>query len=388
MPSPPLVIDASPAYPFGIDPTIFLQNYWQKRPLLIRGGIADFSSPVTAEDLAGIACAPGAFARIVQHDTQQARWSVRHGPFDDATFAQLPERNWTLLVQDVDKWDPRVAALLTRFACLPRWRIDDIMISYATHGGSVGAHVDQYDVFLLQGAGSRRWQIDARILDGHPPPPMDNLPDTELRLLSVFEPSHDWVIHPGDLLYLPPLIPHYGVALDPCQTLSVGMRAPSMIELADDYLASILARTDDANRYQDPDLQPCSDPYLIDDRVFTRLITLLSSFNVHDLDQFRCWFGRFITTYRLAQIEDIHPIHDCGSLADALPLERQLWTKIAWCHLQHHAALFCNGHCWQMPAADARLLAAACRLDRAVMAQLSDLGQRAVTALWHEGLYR
>jgi 50S ribosomal protein L16 3-hydroxylase len=165
---------------------------------------------------------------------------VRHGPFEEELFPQLGDHDWTLLVQDVDKWDADVAALLPAFDFLPRWRIDDIMVSFAATGGSVGAHVDQYDVFLLQAQGHRRWQIDAS-----PNPSVEFRHDVELKLLHAFHPTHEWVLGPGDMLYLPPGVPHHGVAEDPCLTFSVGMRAPSTAELLGDFVDTLAADADD-----------------------------------------------------------------------------------------------------------------------------------------------
>ncbi|RBC84960.1 cupin domain-containing protein, partial [Xanthomonas oryzae pv. oryzae] len=160
----PLAIEvqARPGQPLGMPVERFLRNYWHKHPLLIRNAFADFASPLQPEDLAGLACEDGVLARLISHDRATDSWDVRSGPFQETDFPGLPDHDWTLLVQDVDKWDADVRALLEQFRFLPRWRIDDIMISFAATGGSVGAHVDHYDVFLLQGQGHRRWQIDAR----------------------------------------------------------------------------------------------------------------------------------------------------------------------------------------------------------------------------------
>lgn len=196
MKSPPIEIRAGKNQPLGMPPARFLREYWQKRPLLIRGAFSGFQPPLSPDDLAGLACMEGALARIILRGDGKAKslgsgfraarghgmttkrnsslprkrepsdfsstWQVRSGPFDESAFAQLPESNWTLLVQDVDKWDADTAALLDHFRFIPSWRVDDVMISYATDGGGVGAHVDQYDVFLLQGLGQRRWSINTR----------------------------------------------------------------------------------------------------------------------------------------------------------------------------------------------------------------------------------
>ncbi|HJT98110.1 MAG TPA: cupin domain-containing protein, partial [Rhodanobacteraceae bacterium] len=214
----------------GMAPAKFLRDYWQKRPLLIRGAFAQFADPLTPNDLAGLACEELALSRLIVHERKRDRWTVRSGPLAEGDFAKLPKRDWTVLVQDVDKWDADVAALLDAFAFLPSWRIDDVMVSYAVDGGSVGAHVDQYDVFLLQGLGRRRWRISV-----DPAASRDFRDDAEIKLLRSFAPTHEWTLDPGDMLYLPPGVPHHGVAIGECLTYSVGMRAPSQAELVVDF---------------------------------------------------------------------------------------------------------------------------------------------------------
>ena len=143
----------------GLTVRQFLRDYWQKRPLLVRNAFPGYVSPVTPEDLAGLACEENALSRIARYDRANDAWTVRNGPFAEEEFPGMPHQDWTLLVQDVDKWDPEIRALLGAFDFLPRWRMDDIMISFAAPGGSVGAHIDRYDVFLLQVHGRRRWRI-------------------------------------------------------------------------------------------------------------------------------------------------------------------------------------------------------------------------------------
>ena len=156
---PAMEVRASHGMPLGMPPSRFLALYWQKHPLLIRGALAGWRAPITAEDLAGLACEENVLARIVCRDRKQANWVLLPGPYKEASFAALPAQDWTLLVQDVDKWDADVAGLLDFVRFLPTWRIDDVMVSYATDGGGVGPHVDQYDVFLVQGKGRREWSI-------------------------------------------------------------------------------------------------------------------------------------------------------------------------------------------------------------------------------------
>ena len=147
------------AWPAGMGPAVFLECHWQKTPLLIRDALPGFVSPVSPEELAGLACEEDVESRIVRGD-QQAGWTLLDGPFAEDDFLSLPGRGWTLLVQDVEKHLPQTEALMSLVSVLPTWRCDDLMISYAAPGGSVGPHLDAYDVFLLQGQGSRTWSID------------------------------------------------------------------------------------------------------------------------------------------------------------------------------------------------------------------------------------
>ena len=252
--TPPIEVRGSARQPLGMPPAQFLRDYWQKHPLLIRNAFPDFVPPIQPEDLAGLACEEGALSRLIRHDEARGRWQVKSGPLSEADFAKTGDANWTLLVQDVDKWDADVAALLEPFAFLPSWRLDDIMISYAEPGGGVGAHVDQYDVFLLQGLGQRHWAIST-----NPEAPRDFRPDVELKQLAHFEPTHEWLLEQGDMLYLPPGVPHDGVAFGgPCMTFSIGMRAPSQAELTGDLADYLAERLHEDQRYADPDLASSS----------------------------------------------------------------------------------------------------------------------------------
>ena len=389
--SPPIEIDASALPPLGMPPEDFLRDYWQKRPLLVRNAFPGFESPITPEDLAGLACEDGVLARIVAHERDRDKWLLRHGPFPESMFPQMPDHDWTLLVQDVDKWDADVAALLPRFDFLPRWRIDDIMVSFAAPGGSVGAHVDQYDVFLLQAHGHRRWQIDDR-----PDPPVHYRLDTELRLLQRFDPTHDWVLGPGDMLYLPPGVPHHGVAEDACLTFSVGMRAPSAAELMGDWVDAMIAGADDALRYRDPDLEVPVDAHEIDAAAMNRVVEALNMLRMNDPDRLGDWFGRFITLYRVGA--EAAPGNETRSrieiewdLQQGGTLQRHPWTRMAWRQAaggDAGARLYVAGTDHALPAADASRIAAAATIDGALYAGLSDAGRDLLIDLLGQGHYR
>ena len=384
----PIEVHATDAHPLGMPAADFLRDYWQKRPLLVRGAFPGFESPLSPEDLAGLACEDGVLARIVMHDPQADTWTLRHGPFPEAMFPGMPHQDWTLLVQDVDKWDADVRALLDRFDFLPRWRIDDVMISFAAPGGSVGAHVDQYDVFLLQGQGRRRWQVDAR-----PDPPVQYRLDVELKLLQRFTPDHAWVLAPGDMLYLPPGVPHHGVAEDACLTYSIGMRAPAAAELLGDFVDTLASEADDTLRYRDPDLAPARDANEIDGDAMARAVEALNLLRMNDPERLGDWFGRFITLYRSAHqpaADDTPPsrIEVEWDLQQGARLLRFPWTRMAWRRAGKAARLYAGGEAFALPQRDARRLAAADVLDGASYAALSDAGRDAVHVLLAAGHYQ
>ena len=390
-PALPYEIDAAGKGTLGMAPEDFLRDYWQKRPLLIRNAFPDFVSPVTPEDLAGLACEESALSRIASYDRSSDGWSIRTGPFAEEEFPGMPHHDWTLLVQDVDKWDPDVRALLDDFDFLPRWRMDDIMISFAAPGGSVGAHIDQYDVFLLQGLGHRRWLIDTA-----PNPDETYLDDVPLRLLKHFNPNHDWVLKPGDMLYLPPGVPHHGIAEDACLTISVGLRAPSSAELLGDFVDSLICDADEAVRYSDPDIAPPKDSHEIDAAAMARAIEALNKLRMNDPERLGDWFGRFISLYRSAGVAlDPDPprsrIEIEFDLQQGAVLQRHPWTRAAWRRSTERKTigkLYVAGQIHALPLADARTLAAAETLDGDTYAGLSAQGQSLVLDLLAEGQYQ
>ena len=343
----PIEVQAQSHWPLGMSPAHFLRDYWQKKPLLVRQAFPGFQPPITPDELAGLACEECALSRLIHHDAARQQWHVKNGPFDESDFANTGNANWTLLVQDVDKWDADVATLLQSFSFLPSWRVDDIMVSYADVGGGVGAHVDQYDVFLLQGLGQRHWAIST-----DPEAPRTLRPDSELKQLFTFQPTHEWVLDPGDLLYLPPDLPHDGVATcGPCMTFSIGMRAPSQAELTGDLADYLAARLNENQRYTDPDLTPTRHAGEIDQAVLTRLRTTLPYAAALDDIQLGDWFGCFITAYRNAQtpLSCQHPMSASmlkHQLHAGWHLIRHPWSRLAWHQNKHGVTLYTNGQSW------------------------------------------
>ena len=330
----------------GMSAAVFLRDYWQQKPLLVRNAFANFSSPLTPDDLAGLACEDFALSRLVIHDPAKDRWSLRNGPFAEAEFADLPESHWSLLVQDVDKWDADVAALLPHFDFLPSWRIDDVMVSYAEDGGSVGAHVDQYDVFLIQGLGRRRWQISTDINA-----PKAFRDDVELKQLREFMPTHEWLLEPGDMLYLPPGIAHHGVAEGACLTFSVGMRAPAVAEMITDFAGFLAERMGEELRYSDAGIAPVRSAGAIDDLAIEKIGKTLRDSLAVDASLLRCWFGSFITRYGAAH-EAVPRSKPLGGpefarrLEAGASLQFNPWTRVAWSKAARGAILFVAGEAY------------------------------------------
>ena len=234
----------------GLTAAQFLKSHWQKQPLLVRGAIPGFRDPLTTGEILRLAGRAEVESRLVWRSRE--RWRLEHGPLPAARIARMAAKNWTVLVQGVNLQSDAADALLRRFAFLPAARLDDLMVSYAVPGGGVGPHVDSYDVFLLQGTGRRRWRIsrqsDRRLVAEAP-----------LAVLAKFQPEEEWILHPGDMLYLPPNVAHEGVALDACSTWSIGFRAPAARELGTallDRLDQMLHETSPSEPYRDPGLRP------------------------------------------------------------------------------------------------------------------------------------
>ncbi|WP_223669128.1 cupin domain-containing protein [Kangiella shandongensis] len=217
----------------SVSPEEFLSEYWQKKPLLIRGGFDDDPALISPEELAGYSLDDDIESRLIQHDDNQQQWQLSHGPLDEKVFRELGEANWTLLVQSLDYFHPPLQELTKTCSFLPRWRLDDIMVSFATDNGGVGPHLDKYDVFLVQGEGQRRWRI------GYQGQNVSSInPHPHIAQVEPFEATIDVIVNPGDILYIPPATPHWGISIGNSITYSIGFRAPSIGSILDALLSS------------------------------------------------------------------------------------------------------------------------------------------------------
>ncbi|WP_417658344.1 cupin domain-containing protein [Pseudidiomarina sp.] len=262
----------------NIDHANFLRESWQQHPRLIRGAFKNFDDLIEPEILAGLALEEGVDSRVIENHA--GTWNVTHGPFE--SYDEFGEAGWTLLVQSVNEWVPEVQQLIAPFRFLPDWRIDDVMISFATEHGGVGPHLDQYDVFIIQGSGRRHWQVGARVSAANeicPHPDLKQLADT-------FEPIIDAILEPGDMLYIPAGCPHNGVALEPSINYSVGFRAPNTAELGAS-VTDMLSQLNDVQlpRYRDAQASSYGAPHHVTAEQLQHVREfLLNSMSSIDLD--------------------------------------------------------------------------------------------------------
>lgn len=336
----------------GMDQQQFLDEYWQKKPLVIRQAFVDFKSPISPEDLAGLACEPEIESRLIEENGQDGPWQVTNGPLSEDDFARLPATNWTVLVQDVDKHLSELQSVLEPFNFIPDWRRDDLMISYAPEHGSVGPHTDSYDVFLLQGLGTRRWQIsdmpidDAVLIDG-----------LAVRILAEFTPDQTWDLHAGDILYLPPHYAHHGVAMNECLTYSIGFRAPSQVDILDAVVNAMLEQGLGKTRYSDPDLELSSHSAEINAKAVARLKAMLHQAIDDAEPALANALGKFVTETKssltsMAQdaITDLPTIDELNELFEQGDvLQRNAYYRFAWTENSEEGQLFLAGEAYPVP---------------------------------------
>ncbi|QKI89109.1 cupin domain-containing protein [Thiomicrorhabdus xiamenensis] len=343
-----------------LDLPTFLKDYWQKKPILLRNALPDFETPISAEELAGLSLEEEIESRIVvQHGTED--YELKRGPFTEEDYAALPEENWTLLVQGCDRLLPEVADILNDFDFLPRWRIDDIMISYATEGGNVGPHFDHYDVFLLQAAGQRHWHLTTQECTE------DNyIQGVDLRLMKTFEIEQDFILNPGDILYLPPKVGHHGVALDDqCMTFSVGYRSYRGQELWDslgDHLSEMALFKE---LYFDPEMPANLNPGEVTKDAALQAKKLLAE-KLQDEKLLHTWFARFATQLDQSAAQQLpEPLSaeetpTQQEFIEALYSEHGLIKdavcRFAYTQIENETQLYINGAIWNGFGANAEFI--------------------------------
>jgi 50S ribosomal protein L16 3-hydroxylase len=362
----------------------FLARYWQKQPCLIRGALPDFRSLLSKKELFALSMEEAVESRLVLERGGEMPWEVIHGPQDPEDLAHLPDSYWTLLVQNVDLHRREAAEFLRRFRFIPDWRIDDLMISVAPAGGSVGPHLDSYDVFLLQAYGRRRWQINR---DDYTED--DFIPGLDLRILGDFRPQQEWVLEAGDMLYLPPGVAHHGVALDECLTYSIGFRAPSRQELLHHYLDDMLMEISDET-YCDPDLMLQESSAEITTAARSRIRSLLQTPFLDEAALDR-WFGCYVT--RLPDQIDITPPARMDSDTFARFCSRvnglccHHVCRTVFIRRGNDFILFVNGVAYTVPGEHEAFMTALTGARELDQKQLRDHAGHAVTAAILQDLY-
>jgi len=352
----------------SIDSGTFLSEYWQKKPLLLRAALPDFTDPITPEELAGLACEDDVESRLVFKSAMG--WEMKQGPFTERDFTFLNEKDWTLLVQSVDLWVEEVKPLLREAAFIPAWRLDDIMISFAADGGGVGPHFDYYDVFLIQGQGKRLWQIGDFCNS-------DTSLDTSsgLKILTDFEPIREFELETGDVLYIPAGLSHCGTATEAGLSYSIGFRAPDVAELlsAFSYLAAETLPAD--LRYRDPASEKEHRPGEIDSNALHQVKALMQhAFNDDSLVLES--FGRLMTEPRIPELveppeQQMTPVTMAQALQKGFVLKANPVTRFACHHSEDLLTLFVNGECLTLGHPVEKLLALNTELQRAMGTELS-----------------
>ncbi len=360
----------NPLSAFGI--ARFLRDFWQRKPLVLRGIAPALATALGRDDLIDLACREDAESRLVIGSGR--RWQVRHGPFRRRDFAQLPPTRWTLLVNGVDTLVPAARQLQNDFGFIPYARQDDVMVSYAAPGGGVGPHFDSYDVFLLQGAGTRRWQFgrqrDLSLIDGVP-----------LKILKRFGAQHDLVMQSGDLLYLPPHYAHNGTALGACLTWSIGMRAPTQREVASQFLDYLQDRLQVGSVYRDPGLKQRRHPAAISAQMRDVLRGMIKSIRWSNADIDR-YLGEMLSEPRQSVVFDPQSRMSGAAFAqkaDQRGLQLDLRTRL----LFDRKAFFINGESIVVTSTDARILRTLA--DERALAAGTHLSRTALALLqeWH-----
>ena len=325
----------------------FLNQYWQKKPLLIKRGFSDFKDPLDANELAGLAMEDCIESRIITNHKQQ--WQSHQGPFED--FEILTDEHATLLVQAVDHWHPEAAQLLEPFRFIPNWRIDDLMISYSTPGGGVGPHLDQYDVFIIQGEGKRHWRV--------------GLPDASLKqfaknksLLQVeaFTAVIDCVLEPGDILYIPPGCPHEGYAIENALNYSVGFRAPNQQDLLSSFADHIIDTESGQKRYTDHTLALRDSKGELTQSEVDKVKTLMQALIEND-SLFKNWLGNTLSQPKHDM--DLAPEENPFSTAEIMQqlendvtFERVGGTRAIYQCIGDELLLSVNGENYSLPLSD------------------------------------
>ena len=361
----------------GLSPARFLAEYWQKKPLLIRGALPGFRNLLDAQSLFRLAERDDCESRLITHAGK--KWTLEHGPFAARDLRRLPESRWTILVQGLNTLLPEADALMRRFDFIPYARLDDLMVSYARKGGGVGPHVDSYDVFLLQGEGRRRWRISTQS-------DLELDPRAPLKLLRDFRAEEEWVLEAGDMLYLPPHIAHEGAALDECMTYSIGFRAPSAQEIGTRFLEFLQEGLALEGMYADPSLRTQADPARIADAYVDQLQAMLKTIRWQRTD-IEAFAGQYLSEPK-AHIRFEPPAEALRPNAFSRVLrEHGIRLALPSIMLYRQNAFYLNGERIDAPPEWQQLLGRLANERRLPAGTVANPGLRALLQEWYEAGY-
>ncbi|MCG8414280.1 MAG: cupin domain-containing protein [Pseudomonadales bacterium] len=371
------------------DPASFLAENWQQKPVVIKNFFSDFSDPLEAEELAGLALDETVESRLVQFNGGSG-YASQQGPFQEQTFTGLSDENWTLLVQAVDQLVDEVAQLKLAFQFLPSWRIDDVMVSFATPGGGVGPHFDHYDVFLVQGQGSRCWKVGPKASqESH------QITESGLKLLDDFQPEQEVTLKSGDVLYIPPGFGHWGVAETAGLCYSIGFRAPSRSEMLEAFSDELMDQCSEFQRFRD--LPSGSTPSSNSHPGEIALPDLKAQWHqlapqLHREEDFYRSFGKLVTRPRYPEYialaaTALDQNQLIAALLEANPIERNPGSSFAWLDPESGSGLwvFADGEAFSQPRENIKAVIGLCD---ASIENISTIEPPEATQAWQDLLLR
>jgi len=363
----------------------FMDEYWQKKPLLVRQAFTNFESPITADELAGLACEEEVNSRIVIEKDGEHPWFPLFGPMSDEIYDSMPKTHWSLVVNDLEKYLPELSWIVDRFRFIPEWRLDDLMISYAADAGSVGPHIDLYDVFILQGQGQRRWQISTQ------PVTEDNqVKETPLRIQKDFQAEQEWIVEPGDMLYLPPGVSHHGISLGESLSYSIGFRATSHADLVNEFIGHITQNLSPLLTYQDPDQLVQEHPNEIKQDALDRVTEIFKQYLRPGHPELQRWFGRYVSDSKADVIiepeKEVASIEELQALANEGVLNRHPASRFAFAQNPENTLLFIDGEDYKVNPEFAKALCRQRQININALIEIADDDESLfIIELYNEG---
>jgi len=346
-------------FPENISKTLFLKNYWQQQPLVLRQAMDDAEQLITPEQLIELSLYEEVESRLLMENGPDEPWQVFHGPQEAEQIRSLKDAlNWTLLVQSVNLWHKGCTRLLEDFAFIPQWRLDDIMISYATESGSVGPHIDHYDVFLIQLCGTRRWivgEVDAEVelID----------PESGSQLIKPYKEKINTVLQPGDILYLPSNTAHHGISITPGMTLSVGFRSPALSEMMMIFAEQLMLNKQETY-YSDPLLNERTSSTEISSAAMAKAVNWVTALEPQD-DLIRKSFGLLQTQPKQELLLSALDNPIVEALESGQKVYRDPAARVAWYQASEETIwLFINGECYERPLVEKSAIERISRLQK------------------------